>query len=126
MQPVGNAGALQQFDRFLLQHAGADAAEDIVGAAALEDDRFDAVVFEQATKQQAGGTGTDDDDLRAYFIPLPLGLPPQSYRSTARDGRMRSAFTSPRAVVNPAAVAIAICGSTSHSSVHAAPDRSFS
>jgi hypothetical protein len=71
MQPAGNAGALQQFDRVLLQHAGADAAEDVIGAAAFEDDGFDAVVFEQATKQQAGGTGTDDDDLRAYFVPLP-------------------------------------------------------
>jgi hypothetical protein len=50
MQPVRNAGSLQQFDRFLLQHAGADAAEDVVGAAALEDDSFDAVVFEQATE----------------------------------------------------------------------------
>jgi hypothetical protein len=71
MQPPGDPGSVQQFDRAVLQHAGADAAKHVGGAAALQDDGLDTVIFQKAAKQQAGRAGTDDDDLRAYLAPLP-------------------------------------------------------
>jgi Holliday junction DNA helicase RuvA len=43
----------QQVDRHLLQHAGADAAEHVVGAALLDDDVVDAGLVQQGAEQQA-------------------------------------------------------------------------
>jgi hypothetical protein len=43
---------LEQIHRHLLQHAGADAAQHIVGAALLDDDVVDARLVEQLPQQQ--------------------------------------------------------------------------
>jgi len=42
VQPRSHAGAIEQRHRALLQHAGADAAEDVFPRALLEDDAVDA------------------------------------------------------------------------------------
>jgi hypothetical protein len=62
VQAVGNAGPLQQLNGGLLQQAGADAAQDVVGRAGLEDDVVDAGFVQQLAQQQAGGAGADDGD----------------------------------------------------------------
>ena len=54
---------VEQVDRDLLEHAGADAAEHVVGAALLEDDVVDAGLGQQGAEQQAGRAGADDRDL---------------------------------------------------------------
>ena len=67
-QPFGTqarigAGLGQQVHGDLLQHAGADAAQHVVGAALLDDDVVDAVLVQQRAEQQPRGAGADDGDL---------------------------------------------------------------
>ena len=67
-QPFGaharvDAGLGQQVHRDLLQHAGADAAEHVLGAALLDDDVVNAVLVKQRAEQQTRRTGTDDGHL---------------------------------------------------------------
>ena len=50
-----DAGLGQQVHRDLLQHAGADAAEHVFGAALLDDDVVDAVLVQQRAEQQPDG-----------------------------------------------------------------------
>ena len=50
----------------LLEHAGADAAEHVVGAALLDDDGVDAGLVQQRAEQQARGPGADDRDLGSH------------------------------------------------------------
>ena len=46
-----------------LEHAGADAAEHVVGGLPLQDHRVDAGAMQQLAEQQAGGASADDRDL---------------------------------------------------------------
>ena len=62
---LAHARLVEQVDADLLQHAGADAAEHVVGAALLEHDVVDAGLVQQLAEQQAGRAGADDDDLGA-------------------------------------------------------------
>ena len=62
---LAHARLVEQVDADLLQHAGADTAEHIVGAALLEHDVVDAGLVQQLAEQQAGRAGADDDDLGA-------------------------------------------------------------
>ena len=62
----------------LLEHAGADAAEHVVGAALLEDDGVDAGLVQQRAEQQPGRAGADDRDLDFHACPFTAavgGLP---------------------------------------------------
>ena len=61
-----DAGLVEQIDRDLLDHAGADAAEHVVAGVPLEDDVVDAGLVQQLAEQQAGRTGADDGDLRPH------------------------------------------------------------
>ena len=110
MQPRAGFRLVEQVDRALLEHAGADAGEHVLAARPLEDDIVDADAGQQLAEQQAGRPRADDDDLRARHEPMRLDLVRRA-RSASRSA---------------AAVAATICGSSSHSSVHAAPDRSCS
>ena len=74
VQPRGHAGFAQQVHRHLLQHAGADAAEHVLGAALLEHDVVDAGAVQQRTEQQAGRAGADDGDLGAHVVGLQIGF----------------------------------------------------
>ena len=70
-QPLGvqaraDAGFVEHRDRALLQDAGADAAEHVLGRALLEDDVVDAGALQQLTEQQPGGARADDGDLGAH------------------------------------------------------------
>ena len=50
---VADAGFVEQVDRGLLEHAGADAAQHVLAAAPLEDDVVDAGLVQQLAEQQA-------------------------------------------------------------------------
>jgi hypothetical protein len=63
VQALGNAGVFEQLDRRLLEHASADTAQHIGGAALLDDDGFEAGLVEQRAKQQPRSTGADNRDL---------------------------------------------------------------
>ena len=70
------AGFVDQRDGALLQHAGADAAEHMLAAVALEDDGVDAGLVQQLAEQQAGGAGPDDRHLRPLSHASSLHAPP--------------------------------------------------
>ena len=69
LQALADARLDEQVDRALLEHARADALLDVVAAAALEDDRLDALAVEQVREHQPCGPGPDDADLRAHQPP---------------------------------------------------------
>jgi len=66
MQPLAHAGAVEHLDRALLEHAGADAAEDVLATAVFDDDGVDAGEVEQLPEQKAGRPRADDGDLYAH------------------------------------------------------------
>ena len=86
MHARAHAQLVEQIDRHLLQHAGADAAEHVLGAALFDDGVVDARLAEQGAQQQSRRTGAHDDDLGAHGGWSPV---------TRRDGRafrMASAY----------------------------------
>ena len=64
MQARGDTGALEHVDRALLEHAGADTAQDVFRAAPLQNERVDALPVQQLPQQQPRGSRAHDDDLR--------------------------------------------------------------
>ena len=66
MQARADAGLVEQVDRHLLEHARADAAEHVFGAALLEDDVRRCPPVQQLAEQQTGGAGADDRDLDSH------------------------------------------------------------
>ena len=70
VHPGTDPGVAQQPDRSPLEHAGADAAEDVLAALAFEHDAVDAGAVEQVREQRSGRSGTDDRDLRPQPDPL--------------------------------------------------------
>ena len=64
-QAMGDAGAVQQRDRALFQHAGADAAFDVGAGAAFQHQALDAGDVQKLRQQQPGRAGADDDDREA-------------------------------------------------------------
>ena len=89
VQALGHARLLQQRDRALLQHAGADAAEHVFAAPPLQHDVGDAVKVQQPREQQPRGPGSDDGDLRVQ------GRPPAG-GATGLLGRLRRMVGVPR------------------------------
>ena len=63
LQPVAQAGARQQVDRALLEHAGAHPLDDVLFRAALEDHRVDPVPVQQMPEHESGRPAADDADL---------------------------------------------------------------
>ena len=74
LQPLAGAELVHQVDGALLQHAGADAAFDVVAAARLEHDAVDAGAMQQQRQEQPGRPGADDPDLRAHPAGYCFGL----------------------------------------------------
>ncbi|MCY1556863.1 hypothetical protein D9M68_936600 [compost metagenome] len=68
LHALAHAGLGQQVHRDLLQDAGADAAQHIVAALALDDDVVDAGLVQQLAEQQAGRAGADDGDLGSHVL----------------------------------------------------------
>ena len=66
MHALAHAGFVHQVDGDLLENAGADPAEHIVGALPLEDDGVDAGLVKQLAQQQPGRARSDDGDLNAH------------------------------------------------------------
>jgi len=61
-----HAGFFQQVHGDLFEHAGADAAEHVVGTALLDDDGVEAGGVQQLAEQQAGRAGADDGNLGTH------------------------------------------------------------
>ena len=88
MQPLGDAGLFQKFDRALLQHAGAHACLDIVTRPRFEDHAVDAVQLQQAGEQKPCRSGADDADLSPFLrchAPVLPSSPHDVIPSAARD-----------------------------------------
>ncbi|MCY1407277.1 hypothetical protein D9M71_225730 [compost metagenome] len=68
-----DAGLAEHVDSALLQHAGADAAEHVIGGLALDDDVVDTGLVQQLAKQQSGRTGTNDGNLGFHCFCLAKG-----------------------------------------------------
>ena len=69
-KPVGvharaEAELVEQVDRALLEHAGANARANVLGAALLDHDGIDAGAVQLLPEQQAGRAGADDRNLGA-------------------------------------------------------------
>ena len=69
VEPRPDAGVAQQLDRALFEHAGANAALDVLAVAVLEHDRFDAGDLEQPGEHEPRRPGADDPDLRPHASP---------------------------------------------------------
>jgi hypothetical protein len=66
LEPLADAGRLQQLDRAVLENPSTDALLDVLAAAHLEDDRLDAVEVEEVGQDEPGGPRADDADLRPH------------------------------------------------------------
>jgi len=64
--PLADARFVEHVRRSLLQHAGPDAAFDILAAAGFDHDGFDALQPQQATKQQSRRARSDNSDLGSH------------------------------------------------------------
>ena len=68
MQPCGNADLVEQIDRALFEHAGANARQHIGAILAFDDDRIDTCGMQQLPEQQSCRSGADDRNLRAQCV----------------------------------------------------------
>ena len=64
--PLADLRLLEQIDRALLEHAGADPPLDVLPAAPLQDDGLDALKMQELREQQARRPGPHDANLRAH------------------------------------------------------------
>src|SRR5258706_13095568 len=69
MEPIGDAGPLEQRHGAAFQHAGADAAEDVLARAALDDRGADPGLLEELAEARPGGARHGHGDLHAHLIP---------------------------------------------------------
>ena len=69
MAAPADAGRVQKVDRAALEHSGADAAEHIFGAAALQHDVVDAGPMQEPGEEQPRWAGTDNCDLGVHQPP---------------------------------------------------------
>src|SRR5579862_721380 len=84
LQPIADAGCMEQVDGALFEQAGANALFDVLTAASLEHNGLDAGEVQQVGEHEARGTGADNADLCALihlselsfrrFIPLVVVL----------------------------------------------------
>ena len=90
-----DAQRVEQIDRAVLEHAGADALLAVLAAARLENDRRDPGPAQQQRQDQTGRTGADDPDLRAldgvwqtlagFAVLACVSRPPGARRRASRD-----------------------------------------
>ena len=98
VQARAGAGGVEQVDGHLLEHAGADPAEHVVGRALLEDDGLDAGLGEQRREEQARRAGADDGDLGPHGVAPALTCAAAARsRQRAISSRSRSGVSLPRA-----------------------------
>ncbi len=64
-KPIDDAGAIEELNRSLLEHTGADARLNMLTASIFEHHRVDARAPQERGQRQAGGAGSDDRDLGA-------------------------------------------------------------
>ena len=107
VQPLGEAEPLHQVGGRALEHAGADAALDILARLALEDHASMPACAQQMAEQQAGRAGADDGDL---------GAPDLAHAVFPRHALLRSGN-------GPAAVSIVIQRSSVKLSIPALPPK---
>jgi hypothetical protein len=85
--PLADLGLVQQVDRSLLEHAGADPALHVLPAAALQDDRLDALQMQQLREQEARRSGPHDANLRAHLLQLLVVLARRSIQQPDHEQR---------------------------------------
>ena len=85
VQTRSDAGTVEYVDRALLEHAGADAPEHVLGAALFEDDGVDARLVQQLPEQQPGRSRADDRDLCTHS--------PSTSRHATNDAARRPGLT---------------------------------
>src|SRR5262249_31629843 len=68
-QAIGDAELMHEVDRAMLQHAGADAAFDVIAASRLEHDAFDVFARQQERQEQSCRSGSDDPNLCPHALP---------------------------------------------------------
>jgi hypothetical protein len=68
VQAPGDARAVEQVRRALLEHAGADPRLAVLAAPPLEDDRVDPGHVQQAGEREPGRACAHDPDLRAELL----------------------------------------------------------
>jgi AraC family transcriptional activator of pobA len=94
MHALAGARAFHQRHRALFEHAGANAAQHILGTLALKNDRVDTIKLEQTPEHQARRTRSHNHNLMAHA--LPLLLPPAcSGASAAGMDRWRNCLHYP-------------------------------
>lgn len=106
--------AVQKCDGALFKHACANPAENVILTGAVQNDVVYAGIGQELTQQEARWSAADDHDLCAHDQVFPGG-----------PSRMMLPHSA-SAVRSAAPVVTVICGMTSHSSVHAEPERSCS
>ena len=57
---------VQEFRRALLDYAGTNTSEHVLGAALFQDYVVDAVLAQELPEQKPGWSGTDDGNLRPH------------------------------------------------------------
>ena len=77
--PRAGAGLVEESDRALFEHAGADAAEHVVAGLPFEHDRCRCRSVQQLPEQEPAGPGADDSHSRSHslkhspLMPFPFG-----------------------------------------------------
>ena len=66
LEPIADPGSDHQVNSRLLQHTGADALDDVLARAVLDDDRLDTRAVQKVSERQPRRAGTDDCDLSAH------------------------------------------------------------
>ena len=67
MHAGADSGLVQQIDRHLFEHAGADASQHVFGCPVLEDDGVDPRFMQQLPENKPGRAGTDYCDLYSHL-----------------------------------------------------------
>ena len=68
VEPFGHARLAHQRDKSMLQHAGANPAQDMGARAPLEDDGVYSPKVQELTKEQPGRAPANNADLCAHLV----------------------------------------------------------
>ena len=90
VHPRAGTGGVEQVDGHLLEHAGADPAEHVVGRALLEDDGVDPGLGEQRGEQQPAGPAPTMATCVLIAAHRRRRRRPSRARASARSARARA------------------------------------
>ena len=114
VHPCAGPGGVEQIDGHLLEDAGADAAEHVVGASAARGHGLDPGLREQRGEQQPGRAGADDRDLRSHGVTAPSDRPYAPLRATCvRHAAISSASRARASLLRRRGSSAPSCGASS-------------